>query len=129
LGEVEEWIEVREAEINAIISNLGFTTPLTKEANPLSFLLVKQMLKEVVAAQVLRTQLAGIRDADSLGAKAFEMAWESKIRRLNNPDDPFTLPDATVTEARAKLDVIASSMVTEDPDFFEEDRVTREQVF
>lgn len=129
LNEVTTLITMYETTLDGVLKSLGYTTPLDPVASPLSTLLARDMIKKVVAAEVLRSQLAGVRDADTLGAKAWEQSWDVRIKRLGDPSDPFTFPDAVQLTAESKLNVIATSMVSEDPDFLEEARITREQVF
>jgi hypothetical protein len=127
--EVSTLIEVTEAEVNGILTSLAYTSPLVQGDSPLSWKMARQMVKEKVAADVLRIQLAGLRDADALGAKAFEGSYYSKLKRLQDPSDPFDFPDAQTGLGQVKLDVVAESMVTRDPDFFDPGRITRDQVF
>jgi hypothetical protein len=128
-SEVVELIESYSEELDGVLKSLGYTVPMTDVLSPMSVRLAKQMIKERVSADVLRIQLAGIRDADSLGAKAFESSWNAKMKRLADPDDPFTFPDAVATERQEKMDVTAASMVSEDPDFYDDAVITRNQVF
>lgn len=128
-AEVQVYIDITEAELNGVLTSLGHTTPIVQATSPLSFAMAREMVKQKVAAEVLRAQLAGLRDAGPLGAKAFDDAWASKLMRLKDPNDPFTFPDITGTDDQVKMDVVASSMVSEDPEFYENARVTREQSF
>lgn len=128
--EVETLIILAGHELDAVIKSLGHTSPISEIDSPLSFMMAREMVKTKVAAEVLYIQHAGLRDADSLGAKAFMESWKGKLNRLKDPDDPFTFPsDILGDQDQIKHDIIAESMVTQDPDFAEEERITRDQVF
>lgn len=127
--EVGELLEGYSQELDSILVSLGYTTPLNEDLSPISLRMAKQMVKERTAVDVLRIQYAGLRDADSLGAKAFESSWNAKLKRLQDPTDPFTFTDAVYTNRQEKMDVVAASMVSEEPEFYEEPRITRDTIF
>lgn len=123
--EVESMIGQVEAELNVIVSSVGFVVPVTGTS---SIAILRGMVASEVASRVLITQFAGIRNPDDLGADRFHNAYAEKIRALVDPNNPFTLPDATIQDIAQKLTAGVSSIFTGYQS--DEDRViTRETVF
>jgi hypothetical protein len=126
VAEVEAWIELISIELDAMFANLGYEVPITA---PKSLLIVKEMVKEAVAAKVLRSQFSGVRDADTLGAKGFEDSFRKRLERLQDPRVPDDLPDTVETNVQEKVSSVAHSMTSEDPDYYGSIRMTRSKVF
>ena len=126
VAEVEAWIELIGIELDAIFANLGYEVPITAEK---SLLIVREMVKEAVAAKVLRSQFSGVRDAEALGAKGFEDSFKERLRRLQDPRMPDDLPDTVETNVQEKVSAVAHSMTSEDADYYGAIRMTRTKVF
>lgn len=126
LAEVEQMIEQTESELNSVLAHLGYVTPVD---GGVSMLILREMVKEGVAAKVLRSQYAGIRDADAMGARAFEDCYQRKLKKLGDPNDPFGLPDAARYDVQEKVTVISESMVSEVAGFIDDVRMTRDKLF
>lgn len=125
-SEVESWCQLVSAELDAITANLGYQTPITGTN---SLLMMKEMVKDAVAAKVLRSHLAGVRDPDTLGARGFIDSFKSRLEKLQSPTCGYMLSDAVKLNVQDKVSVIAKSMVSEDSSFYDEVRLTRDQVF
>lgn len=123
---VEEWCEVLSKELDAILTNIGYQTPITG-ANSLAML--KEMVSNGVAAKVLRSQFSALRDPETLGYKSFVEEFKMKLEKLQSPDCAYMLPDAVKLDVQSKLSADVESMVTQDSEFYDSVRVTRDQVF
>lgn len=123
---VEAIIEEVEAEVNASIATLGFTTPVTASN---SVRILKQIVLFEVTARILYEQHAGIRNPDELGAKRAHELYVDRMKRIMDPDDPFTLPDAISDDTAAKISAELGSAASEIGSADEYQRITRDQVF
>jgi hypothetical protein len=124
--EVADIITRIEAELDGVISSLGFETPVT---GTVSLMIVKQMILDEVISQAIVQQTVGVVDPNNFGAKTLHDRYKEKIKALLDPNDPFTLPDAIKLDVQEKLlgetGSIAAEIGVRDEDY----RMTRNERF
>lgn len=131
-GQAEVYLTEVEAEVNAVLGNLGYVTPIAESATS-ARLIVKDLVAHGALAKVLRARAVG-QDSNLLeGAERVDRHYRDRLKALKNPDDPFELPDAERTDRAVTKgpDEQMGSFADDAFDDFDEDapRVTRAQVF
>ncbi len=131
-GDTQTFLNTVESELNAILTNLGYSTPVAASATE-SRIILKDLAAQGALAKVLRARAFGA-DASLLdAAKVAESAYRGTLKALNSSSDPFVLPDATTTSLAVSKtpDARGDSFANEEFDDIDEDnpRVTRAQVW
>lgn len=131
-GDAQDYLNRVEQEVDAILANLGYVTPVAATATA-SRLLLKDLVATGALAKVLRARGLGV-DASLLEvARDTEKNYRDRLKALKTADDPFDLPDAELTAGAAVKtpDERSSSFAEEHFDDFdlEAPRVTRAQGF
>jgi hypothetical protein len=131
-GQVQAFLDKVEAELNAIFGTIGFDpVPIAAEATE-SRILLKDLTAHGALAHLLRARAFGTDSSLLDAATAAQRYYDSRIKALKDPDDPFTLPDATQSNGILKSPIDRSgSFADEGYSDFEVDapRITRAQVF
>jgi hypothetical protein len=97
---VGDLIDAVEAELNSALASIGYRIPVVE---PISKRILRDMVSQEVASRVLHAQVLGVRDADELGARRAHALYMERLQALVDPNNPFTLPDATVNDRADKL--------------------------
>lgn len=131
-GQVQVLLERVEAELNAILGNLGYTVPVDATATQ-SRILLKELTATGALAKVLMARALGV-DASLLdSAREVAKQYRDQIKALKSSDDPFELPDAIKSDRAPEKDpsALGESFADEGFDDFDVDapRITRAQVF
>lgn len=84
-GTVAEWIADVEASLNAVLSGIGYLTPVV---DPDSVRILKLRVANAVAAMVTRTMSNPPVDPDT-----FQRVYDGWLKALRDPRDPTKLPD------------------------------------
>ncbi|MEO8483331.1 MAG: hypothetical protein ABI634_14050 [Acidobacteriota bacterium] len=131
-GQAQDYLNRVESELNAILTNLGYVTPVAASATE-----ARVMLKDLVAtgalAKVLRARGLGVDVSLLEAAKVTEKDYRDRLKALKDADDPYELPGATRTDLEASKtpDERSGSFADDPPEDFEIDspRATRAQEF
>lgn len=131
-GQAEVYLTEVEAEVNAVLGNLGYVTPIASTATA-ARVLVKDLVAHGALAKVLRARAFG-QDSNLLdGAEKADRHYRDRLKALKDPSDPFELPDAERTDDAVTKgpDAQMGSFAEESFDDFDEEapRITRAQVF
>jgi hypothetical protein len=130
-GQVLGLIADSERDLEAILGNLGYATPVAV-ATPKAQ--VKDLVAHHVLAKILRARAFGSgNEVDLKAAKAAQDYVDGRLRALGDPEDAFELVGATRTGEeidKSAADVVRS--FTEDDDLdvdIDDPTVTVDQVF
>jgi hypothetical protein len=131
-GQVQLFLTEVEAELNAVLGNLGYTTPVAESATE-SRVLLKDLASTGALAKLLMARALGVDSSLLDSAKHVDKQYRDRLKALKSADDPFELPDATRTDGAPIKDpaLLGESFADEGfTDFdIDEPRVTRAQVF
>ncbi len=128
-GDVQAFLDRDEAVLNAILSNLGYVTPIAGTAVA-ARLMVKEWLAHSALAKALRARGFGT-DGDLVSqARDAQSIWDKALKDLQHPMSPLELPGVTRTDREVMKDQadVADGYVN-DAGFSCESRVTRDQRF
>lgn len=131
-GQVQGYLDAVESEVNAVLGNLGYVTPVAATSTE-SCRILKDLIGHGALAKVQRARALG-SDANILeSAKEIERYYRDRLKALKAADDPFELPDAPRTDTAAIKGPAAAMGSFADDEYadFDEDspRVTRAQAF
>lgn len=129
--DVQTFLTQLEAELNAILGNLGYVTPVASTATE-SRAILKDLVVTGGLARVMRARALGTDVSLLEAAKQLEKSYRDRIAALKASDDPFELPDAEQTNGviKAPADRLQSHADEAFDDFdVDAPRVTRAQGF
>ena len=124
-------IQAVENHVSGNLKSLGYTLPIDKTTSPKSFITVRDIVVQGSLARILKAMYYGVRDPEDVGANDAYREFQSKLKALADPEDPFSLEDAPLADYVQKVSSeLASSGI--DPSIDESlivPRMTRLQVF
>lgn len=91
-ADVTTWLDEAEKELNLILRNLGYDTPVTDATDLVT---VRDMVTHKVGARVLRAKVFGIGDVNTSGAKDLDAFYDVRIKWLGDDKHPFELANTT----------------------------------
>ena len=95
-AEVESWIDEVEAQLNAMLSNLGYTVPISNETD---ILILKDRVVSKIGGRVLKARLFGIGDITQSGSREAEQEYEKWLMALADPRSPVELTGSVRTRS------------------------------
>lgn len=132
-SQVASFIEDIALEMDASLSNVGYTVPVV--AGVKSLALLRRMCAYGALGLSQAARDTGVNTAISASGREVENLWSQKytarMKALTNPQDPFELPDAPRTSQQLEKqgeNVLRSSVQSVDDDNWLTPTVTREQV-
>lgn len=102
-GTVQQWINETESTLNSALVGLGYVVPLVPVAGKTTdaaITILRTAVRHAVAAMVLRARPNPESDPALLQAR-----YDSIMKQLTNPQDPFELPDVEETQ----LEIVKTS--------------------
>lgn len=101
--DVTNWIDQVEAVVNAMLKTIGYQTPIT---GPASLVIVKDIVAHGVLARWLRALQYGVGDVNAPGAQVAQEFYDTQLKKLADPKDPYELPDETRTGEKVEKNVL-----------------------
>jgi hypothetical protein len=95
-GVVQQWIIETESTLNTALAGLGYRIPLVAQAGKTTeaaITILRTAVRHAVAAMVLRARPNPESDPALLQAR-----YDSILKMLRDPQDPFALPDVEETQ-------------------------------
>jgi hypothetical protein len=96
-------IDAVNQHVNSVVSGLGYLTPVSKVDCPQSYVILRDIVCQGALAKILRAMFYGIRDPDEVGANDAYREFMAQMKALTDPENPFTLPDATANQQVIKV--------------------------
>lgn len=131
-GDVQIFLDEVEAELNAILANIGYVTPVAAAAVQARVLL-RDLTATGALAKTLMARAIGVDPSALDAARAVVKDYRGRVFDLRQANDPSWLPDAEQTELAAlKTPDQRSASFVDDPEVdvdLDTPRPTRAQVF
>lgn len=105
-AQVQTMITDLERDLNAALTNLGYSTPVT---GTVSVQILRDKVAHGVLARVIRSRSYGATNPDDQGAKDADRVYNCFLKALADPHDPMELPDATRTSDQIEKDRLDSN--------------------
>lgn len=96
-GQVQIWLDLIDTELDAILGNLGYVTPVASD-KPKSRVMLKDLAATGALAKVLRARAFGVDSGLIDQATAAEKIYRDQLKALKSAGDPYALPDAQLTD-------------------------------
>ena len=127
----QEFLDELHVELNAVLKALGYVLPIAQADSPLAFSILKMMVTQGAIARILRARNFGVDSPESNGSRDAQARYSDLIKRLTDPNDPFSLPDVPGSPVYTKFHqaVVESHVAGLDLDPDDEPAVTRDMVF
>jgi hypothetical protein len=93
-GQVSGWIADVEAELNAVLSQLGYVTPIT---GPVSLSILRRAVANAVMAMIMRS-----RPNPEIDPQQFQTRYDAMIKGLSDARNPLILIDAVSTNVEVR---------------------------
>jgi len=100
LDEARRLVAQVDSYVNTVVRGLGYATPVT---GPQSLILLRDIVVQGSIAKILKAMFYGIKNPDDVGANEAWRDFTTKLKRLQDSDDPFVLPDAVMNVTTEKL--------------------------
>lgn len=99
-GQVDEFIETVEGIVDAVLTGIGYTTPVTGDY---ALRIVREIVMAGVLAKVLNTRDLGVRDPETSGGAHQQRRFDRLLEQLETRSDPLHLKDANPTTTKPKV--------------------------
>lgn len=119
-GQVAGWIADAEAEVNAILRQLGYVTPIT---GAVSLSIIRRAVANAVMAMVMRS-----RPAPEIDPQQFQGRYDATLKALTDARNPLILTDAGTINIEVKSSGAVRSNLSE-LDVDEPGQIGRDTVF
>lgn len=95
-------IDATNAHVSSVVAGLGHVN-ITKETSPQSFMILRDIVVQGSIAKILKAMYYGVRDPDEVGANDAWKEFNTKLKQLTDPEEPFCLPDAPSNQQVQKV--------------------------
>ena len=93
-AEVELWIGEVEAQLNAVLSNLGYEVPITDLTD---IMILKDRVVSKIGGRVLRARLFGVGDIAQSGSREAEAEYDKWLMKLADASTAVELTNSVRT--------------------------------
>lgn len=95
-------LDAVNAHVSSVVVGLGHTS-ITKETAPQSYMILRDIVVSGTIARILKAMYYGVRDPNEVGANDAWREFNTKLKQLTDPEEPFCLPDAPTNQQVQKV--------------------------